>query len=286
MAKRKGLGRGLDALLSSATTEVQPDEDRVLRELALDLIERGRYQPRGVIDEEALQELAQSIRARGVVQPIVVRPLGDGRRFELIAGERRWRAAQMAGLGEIPAVVHEVPDDAALAIALIENIQREDLNPLEEARALARLVEEFGLTHGEAADAVGRSRAAVSNLLRLLDLNEDVAARVERGELDMGHARALLGLQGARQSEAAARVVAKELTARQTERLVRRMKSQSSPATSKAASRDPDLLRLEAELSERLGSAVRIEHRSGGSGRLVIRYSSLEELDGVLDRLR
>jgi ParB family transcriptional regulator, chromosome partitioning protein len=285
--KRRGLGRGLDALLgASADAHVAAVvADHQLRELPLDLIERGRFQPRMHIAPEALEELTQSIRARGVVQPIVVRPMADGRRFEIIAGERRWRAAQAAGLTEIPAVVREVADDAALAIALIENIQREDLNPIEEASAVGRLIEEFSLTHQEAADAIGRSRVGVSNLLRLLDLGDAARTLVEQGELDMGHARALLALKGEMQDQAAREVVTRALTARQTEELVRRMKA---PANARPAADgdDPDVRRLVERLSEQLGARVQIVRGGGGKGRLVIHYTSLDELDGILERIK
>ncbi len=286
--KRRGLGRGLDALLgASAGTHVAAVvADGQLRELPLDLIERGRFQPRMHIAPEALEELTQSIRARGVVQPIVVRPAEDGQHFEIIAGERRWRAAQAAGLSEIPAVVREVTDDAALAIALIENIQREDLNPIEEASAVGRLIEEFNLTHQEAADAIGRSRVGVSNLLRLLDLGDDARALVEQGELDMGHARALLGLKGEAQSRAAREVVSRELTARQTEDLVRRMKTPPSSKSVSDGGDDPDVRRLSDELGERLGARVQIVQGGSGKGRLVVHYTSLEQLDGILERIK
>lgn len=286
--KRRGLGRGLDALLgASAGTHVAAVvADGQLRELPLDLIERGRFQPRMHIAPEALEELTQSIRARGVVQPIVVRPAEDGQHFEIIAGERRWRAAQAAGLSEIPAVVREVTDDAALAIALIENIQREDLNPIEEASAVGRLIEEFNLTHQEAADAIGRSRVGVSNLLRLLDLGDDARTLVEQGELDMGHARALLGLKGEAQSRAAREVVSRELTARQTEDLVRRMKTPPSSKSVSDGGDDPDVRRLSDELGERLGARVQIVQGSSGKGRLVVHYTSLEQLDGILERIK
>ncbi len=289
MAKRKGLGRGLDALLSatSATASTAPGSEKPpegeLRDLAVDLIRRGKYQPRINMDPDALEELANSIRARGVVQPIVVRPIGDGH-FELVAGERRWRACQLAGLDKIPALVRELADEATLAIGLIENIQRENLNPVEEARAIKRLIEEFDLTHQSAADAVGRSRAAVSNLLRLLDLNEDVRLLLESGELDMGHARALLGLEGEQQSLLAAEVVAKGWSARETERGVARLKN--PPAQKEDKTLDPDVRRLESDLGERLGARVRIRHTNTGKGSLLIDYTTLEELDGILERIK
>ncbi len=289
-SKRRGLGRGLDALLG-ATADGHLGAavaDHQLRELPVDLIERGRYQPRTHMAPEALEELTQSIRARGVVQPIVVRPMADGRRFEIIAGERRWRAAQAAGLAEIPAVVREVADDAALAIALIENIQREDLNAIEEASAVGRLIEEFSLTHQEAADAIGRSRVGVSNMLRLLDLGDEARTLVEQGELDMGHARALLALNGEVQDQAARQVVSRGLTARQTEELVRRLKA-PAPAEARpgrVAEDDPDVRHLVEKLSEQLGARVQIMRGGGGKGRLVIHYSSLDELDGILEKIK
>ena len=282
MSRRRGLGRGLDALLSGTAAVHAAAGDRELRDLPLDLIRRNRFQPRRLMDPQALEELAQSIRARGVVQPVVVRPGGDGHSFELVAGERRWRAAQMAELHVIPAVIRELSDEAALGVALIENIQRQDLNPIEESLAIKRLIDDFDLTHQEAGDAVGRSRAAVSNLLRLLDLREDVRRRLETGELGMGHARALLPLEGEVQSRAAAEVVARDLSARETEALVRRL----SAPPKEPAPPDPDVRRLESDLSERLGAAVAIRHGARGAGRLVIRYTSLDELDGILARIR
>lgn len=293
MVRKRGLGRGLDALLggmgdSSARENATRGPtaaagDDGFRRLPVDLIRRGKHQPRRIVEESALEELAHSVRARGIVQPIVVRPLGSGS-FEIVAGERRWRAAQMAGLDEVPAVVRECSDQEAAAVALIENIQREDLNPIEEAQGYRSLADEFGLTHQELADAVGRSRSAVSNALRLLDLNEDVRLRVEQGELDMGHARALLALSGAVQSETAAEVVRRDLSARETEKLVRARVEGKSPAQRKA--RDPDVVKLETDLAERLGAKVRIDHRSKGAGSVTIHYSSLEALDGILERIR
>jgi ParB family chromosome partitioning protein len=262
--------------------------------LPLDLLQRGRYQPRVDMRPESLAELAESIRAQGVVQPIVVRPIGEAdahgvQRYEIIAGERRWRAAQLAGLREIPAVIRHVADDAAIAMALIENIQREDLNPLEEARALQRLISEFGLTHQQAAQAVGRSRAAVSNLLRLLELPEEVCGQVERRELEMGHARALLGLPTRRQqTEVAALVARKSLSVRETESLVRRMVEPAKPAGAEhaAVAVDPNIQRLEDDLAEKLGARVNIEHARAGHGRVVIRYNNLDELDGILSHFQ
>jgi len=285
-AKRRGLGRGLDALLgmdSSTTTDTAAADTAALRNLPVEFLQRGRYQPRTDFDPGALQELADSIKAQGVVQPIVVRPLG-GDKYEIIAGERRWRAAQLAGLAEIPALVREIPDEAAIAVALIENIQREDLNPLEEAAALKRLTEEFGLTHQEVADAVGRSRVAVTNLLRLLDLHPDVKNYLQRGELEMGHARALAGLPLNRQPEAAAIVASKGLSVRETEALVKRLLSEQP--VKQPTRVDPDIRRLQEDLSERLGAAVKIQHGAKGAGKLVIQYTSLDELDGILNHIR
>ena len=291
-ARRRTLGRGLDALLSTpapqTSTPARTASEDSLRSVPVDLLRRGRYQPRQDMRPESLQELADSISAQGIVQPIVVRPVGDdsGERYEIIAGERRWRAAQLAGLDEIPAVIRDVPDEAAVAMALIENIQREDLNPLEEARALERLIDEFGMTHQQAAEAVGRSRAAVSNLLRLLDLTDAVKKMVEARELEMGHARALLGIEdAAAQLGAARKVAARGLSVRETEALVKRLnapprKSSAAPDT------DPDVARLQNEIGERLGATVTVRQTGKGGGQLVIRYNSLEELDGILSHIR
>ncbi len=262
--------------------------DGSLRNLPLDLIQRGKYQPRHDMHQESLQDLADSITAQGVVQPIVVRSIGrkgGQARYEIIAGERRWRAAQLAGLQDIPAVIRDVDDRAAIAMALIENIQRENLNPLEESRALQRLIQEFELTHQEAADAVGRSRAAVSNLLRLLELTDDVKALVEAGRLEMGHARALLALAGNAQTQAARQVADKGLSVRETERLVKRLLSEGQKTPAPAKRVDPDIRRLEEELSEKLGAKVSLEQARGGKGKLVIGYNSLDELDGILERI-
>ncbi len=289
-AKKRGLGRGLNELLSGANPLVMVSSeqespskagDHTLCNLPVDLIQRGQYQPRIDMHPESLEDLADSIKAQGVVQPIVVRSIGEGR-YEIIAGERRWRASQMAGLQEIPAVIREVNDQAAMAMALIENIQREDLNPLEEARALQRLIQEFELTHQQTAEAVGRSRAAVSNLLRLLELHDDVKLLIERGDLGMGHARALLALQGEAQREAARHVVAHGFSVRETERLVKRRQQESRGGAAKSVVVDPDIRRLQDRLSEKLGAKVNIQHGSKGKGRLVIHYNSLDELDGVL----
>ena len=282
--KKPRLGRGLDALLGGAL-EAPAVSKEELRQLPVDLLQRGKYQPRTHMDPGALEELANSIKAQGVVQPIVVRELSAGG-YEIVAGERRWRAAQMAGLQTVPAVVRNIPDDAAIAIALIENIQRENLNPVEEAVALQRLIDEFGMTHQQTAESVGRSRAAVTNLLRLLTLNDDVRAMLEEGSMDMGHARALLGLGGGAQSQAARQVVEKGLSVRETENLVRRLLEERPVPRNARETLDPDVRRLQDELSEKLAARVRINHGSKGRGRLTIDYNSLEELEGVLARIR
>lgn len=283
MAKLKGLGRGLDALLSGGDEATASD---ALRSLPIERIRSGRYQPRTRMDEGSLAELADSIKAQGVVQPILVRPV-DGGRYEIVAGERRWRAAQRAGLKEIPALVRAVPDQAALALALIENIQREDLNPLEEAQGLKRLIEEFGLTHEAAAQAIGRSRSAVTNLLRLTQLAQPVQALVLADKLDMGHARALLALPPAQQAIVAAKVAAEGLSVRDAERLAHALLHPEKRKAKRGSRRaNGDLARLETELAEALGASVRIEPARRGAGRLVIRYSSLDQLDGILKKLR
>ncbi len=284
MARRKGLGRGLDALLrGSLALETEAAVGDLLA-LPLDVIERGQYQPRTQFDEAALEELAASIREQGLLQPIVVRPLKSGH-YEILAGERRWRACQLAGLEQIPALVRDLQDQDALAITLIENIQREDLHALEEARALRRLVEEFQLTHAQAAAAVGRSRSAISNLLRLLELSPEVQELMESGALEMGHGRALLGLSGPEQRRVADEVAARGLSARQTEALVRRLKKPGGSKTSQTTRQDPDIAALERRLQEKIAARVEIKSRRGGRGSLVIHYSSLEELDGLLGRI-
>jgi ParB family chromosome partitioning protein len=288
-AKRKGLGRGLDALLGGAALApvAEGESGGELRQIPVDRVQRGKYQPRRDMHEEALKDLADSIRQQGVVQPIVVRPVG-GERYEIIAGERRWRAAQMAGLEKVPAVVRDVPDRTAIAMALIENIQRADLNPLEEAEAMQRLISEFQMTHQQASEAVGRSRASVTNLLRLLELGRDVQEMVRQGALEMGHARALLALKGPAQIDAARRVVDKGLTVRDTEQLVRRRLKELSgdEPVSKARRSDPNVSRLERQLTEKLGAKVVVEQGGKGKGRLVIHYTSLDELDGILAHIR
>jgi ParB family transcriptional regulator, chromosome partitioning protein len=266
-----------------------------LARLPIDLLQKGKYQPRIDMRQETLQELADSIKAQGVIQPIVVRPvgvpgIGESQRYEIIAGERRWRAAHMAGLAEIPAVIRRIPDEAAIAVALIENIQRENLNPLEEARALERLISEFELTHQEAADAVGRSRSGVTNLLRLLELAPEVCERVERREIEMGHARAIGALSSRKQQVEVATLVAKRgLSVRDTEALVRRMQAEGATATAaegQQGARDPNVLRLEQELADKLGAKVAIQHSTAGKGKLVVTYNSLDELDGILAHIQ
>ncbi|MCW4152081.1 ParB/RepB/Spo0J family partition protein [Halomonas sp. 18H] len=305
--KQRALGRGLDALIGAnakrrdsldlpevdtTLDEVAegdesprvPETEERLERLPLGQLGRGRYQPRRDIQPEKLEELADSIRAQGVMQPIVVRQIEAGR-YEIIAGERRWRAAQLAELDVIPAVIRDVSDEAALALALIENIQRESLNPVEEAMAMKRLLDEFELTQQQAADAVGRSRAQVANLLRLLSLDPEVQTLLERGDLDMGHARALLGLSGAKQRKAAHEVVNKDLTVRATEALVKQLNAGGPKKPAKAAP-GPDVARLESRLGDLLGAPVKIQHGQSGKGRVTIRYASLEELDGILEHIR
>lgn len=287
--KKRGLGRGLDALLggSAAAVAAEPGgpEGADLREVPVDLLQPGKYQPRTDMHPESLEDLASSIKAQGVVQPIVIRPI-SGDKYEIIAGERRWRAAQLAGLHEVPAVVRDVPDEAAIAMALIENIQRENLNPIEEAIALQRLIDEFEMTHQQAAGAVGRSRASVSNLLRLLTLNDDVRKMLEHGDLEMGHARALLALEGQAQSHAARDVAAKGYSVRETEQLVRRLSEPVSKAKKGTKPVDPDIKRLQDELADKLAAKVLFQHAAKGKGKLVIHYNSLDELDGILQRIQ
>ena len=280
MAKLKGLGRGLDALLSSAE---EPAREDAPSSLPIDRIVPGRFQPRTRMDDGSLADLAESIRAQGIVQPILVRPIG-GNRFEIIAGERRWRAAQMAGLAEVPVSVRAVPDQSALVLALIENIQRENLNPLEEAQALQRLIAEFGLTHEQASSAVGRSRSAVTNLIRLTQLAKPVQDYLFAGDLDMGHARALLPLSGNDQIALADRIAQRRLSVREAERMAQRLLKAVAARGKAAPPRDRDLLRLQEELSEALGTSVRIEPRRKGAGRVVIDYATLDQLDGILAR--
>lgn len=287
-AKKNPLGRNLSSMLSKSA--LQHAVDNVGSELTgrdslislpLDLISPGPFQPRSIFDKERLQELAESIRHQGVIQPVVVRVCGKDQ-YELIAGERRWRAAQMAGIEKIPAIIREVPDEIAIAMALVENIQRENLNPIEEATALRRLVDEFQMTHQEAGDAVGRSRSAVSNLLRLLELSREVRELVDARHLEMGHARALLTLDESMQAQAAKEVVSKKLSVRETEQLVRRLKS---PPVIRTHALDPDVQHLQDRLAEKLCARVKLTHNARGKGKLVIAYNSADELDGILEHL-
>ncbi|WP_374336121.1 ParB/RepB/Spo0J family partition protein [Methyloversatilis sp.] len=280
--KLKGLGRGLDALLAGNTGESGNSGE--LRTLDVGLLQPGKYQPRTRMDPGSLEELAESIKSQGIMQPIIVRSVGGGR-FEIIAGERRWRAAQIAGLSEVPTLVRDIPDDAALAMSLIENIQREDLNPLEEAAGVQRLIDEFGMTHEQAANAIGRSRSATTNLLRLLQLAGPVQEQLVTGDLDMGHARALLSLPKGDQIAFANRVVAQGLTVRDTEKLVARG-GLASQAAKKATEPSRDLARLEEDLSDIVGAPVAISANGRGAGKLVIRFNDLDQLDGLIARLR
>lgn len=290
--KKRGLGKGLDALLSTShaanskaadepTQEAAQGTEQLLN-LDIDLLNPGKYQPRKDMSPEALEELAGSIRSQGIIQPIVVRKIDNGQ-YEIIAGERRWRAAQLAQLDKIPCIVKQVPDESAVAMALIENIQREDLNAMEEAIALNRLLEEFELTHQQVADAVGKSRTAVTNLLRLNTLNPPVKVMLERGDLDMGHARALLSLEGDKQTMTAKLVASKGLTVRETERLVNRLLNPVEPA--EKPTKDADISRLESKLVETLGAKVTISHSNKGTGKIVINYQNLSELDGILSKI-
>ncbi len=306
--KKRGLGRGLDALLGSQNKQnklasesageaSESDHNAVstapdfsselnqdLRKLPIELIQAGKYQPRLDMRTEALEDLAASIKAQGLMQPIVVRPVSSNK-YEIIAGERRWRASQMAGLDSIPVIIKDVPDDAAIAMALIENIQREDLNPIEEATALKRLQDEFELTQQEVADAVGKSRTTVTNLIRLMSLNPDVRMSLEHGDLEMGHARALLALSGEKQTLAAKTVIGKGMSVRQTEALVRRMHKQAEIKPGKKAL-DPDIRQLQDSLSEKLGTEVLIQHTAKGKGKVVLKYGSLDQLDGILNHIK
>ena len=296
-AKKRGLGRGLDALLGgsqlSAVAKADqsrdastPNTDGELRKLPVDLIQRGKYQPRRDMHSEALEELAESIKVQGVMQPIVVRPI-DADRFEIIAGERRWRATQLAGLDTIPAIIREVPDEAAIAMALIETIQREELKAMEEALAVYRLQQEFGLTHQQVADAVGKSRTTVTNLLRLISLREDVQRMLEHGDLEHGHAKAILGLPIEHQSQAASTIVSKGMSVRQAEALVRTLLLQlDSPKMKNKVPADPDITSLQNQLSEKVGVPVTVQHGANGKGKLVLKYSSLNELDGILSHIK
>ena len=279
-SNKRGLGRGLDALLGDVSVK---EEKHHLQTLPIEYMQRGKYQPRKDINPEKLQELADSIKAQGIIQPIVVRQLAH-EKYEIVAGERRWRAAQLAGLAQVPVVIKEIDDRAAMAIALIENIQREDLNPLEEAEALRRLLDEFDMTHQHIAEAIGKSRTSVTNLLRLLDLHPDVKKLLLNNQLEMGHARALLSLDGLKQVAIANKVVKEGLTVRSAERLVK--ESHAEPKIHKIKAIDNDTLRLQDDLTAKLGAKVIIDHKENGSGKLVIAYSSLEELDGILEQIR
>ena len=290
MVKRKGLGRGLDALLSAGEEDseegVKLSSQDTLKQIPIEFMTRGKYQPRRDMHPEALEDLASSIRVQGVMQPIVVRPVGVDS-YEIIAGERRWRATQLAGLETIPAIIRDVPDESAIAMALIENIQREDLNAIEEAQALIRLQQEFELTQQQVADAVGKSRTTITNLMRLMSLEQEVQTLLEHGDLEMGHARALLGLEGRMQLDAARTAVAKGMTVRQTEALVRHLQQQREQPESKENHRmDPDIKRLQDKLSDQVGAAVSIQHNAKGKGRLILKYNSLDELEGILDHIK
>lgn len=303
--KRKGLGRGLDALLGSASkqatekpagkaeplnaadmpvAEPGPKDGRLLN-LPVEFMQRGKYQPRRDMHQEALQELAESIKAQGVMQPIVVRPIGEDK-YEIIAGERRWRATQLAGIDTIPAVIRDVNDEAAIAMALIENIQREDLNPIEEAISLKRLQDEFELTHQEVADAVGKSRTGVTNLLRLLNLTDEVRMLLEHGDLEMGHARCLLSLPSNQQRSIARQIIARSLSVRQAEALVRKTQQEAKEEPKAVSSASGDIEKLEEGLSEHVGVPVKVQHGAKGKGKLVFNYKSLDELDGILAHLK
>ena len=289
-AKRRGLGRGLDALLATSQSasrsedgEAVTSQNSELRKLPIEFLQPGKYQPRKDMSPEALEELASSIRSQGVIQPIVVRLVSTDK-YEIIAGERRWRAAQLAQLDVVPCLIKDVPDEAAVAIALIENIQREDLNAMEEAQALDRLMNEFELTHQEVAEAVGKSRTTITNLLRLNNLNDDVKLLVEHGDIEMGHARALLALEGESQSDAAQIVSGKALTVRDTEKLVRKILEPAEPNPPKEI--DPDVKSLVNKLSDNLGAKVSIDHNAKGKGKLVINFNDLDQLDGILSRIK
>ncbi|MEE9397727.1 MAG: ParB/RepB/Spo0J family partition protein [Methylococcales bacterium] len=277
--KKRGLGRGLDALLGDIKNEPASEK---LDTLPIEFLQRGKHQPRREMNSERLQELADSISAQGVVQPVIVRPV-EKDRYEIIAGERRWRAAQMAGLHDIPIVIRDVNDQAAMAMGLIENIQREDLNPLEESNAYRRLKDEFGMTHQQIADAVGKSRVTITNLLRLLDLRGEVKDLLVKGHLEMGHARALLGLEGGTQVTIANKIASGGLTVRAAEKLVKDQQTEKNVSKTKLI--DPDILRLQDELSVKLGAKVMLNHQNSGKGKLVISYTSLEELEGVMSRI-
>ncbi len=299
--KKRGLGRGLDALLGGSAKKARADSnettentnqkarmDGELHNVPVEFIQPGVYQPRIDMHPEALEELSNSIKAQGVVQPIVIRPIGEStasgdQKYEIIAGERRWRACQMAGLAEIPAVIRDVPDQAAIAMALIENIQREELSPIEESGALRRLIDEFNMTHQQAADAVGRSRAAVSNLLRLLELEPGTRRLLENGDLEMGHARALLALKGEEQSYTARHVVSKGMSVRETERMIKKILNPKEITEKKD---DPNILNLQQNLTDKLGAKVIFQHGNKGKGKMVIHYNTVDELEGILAHIK
>ncbi len=291
--KKRGLGKtfnelGLSELLSdlnaSPAPSIENNNNSNLRTLPVDLIQPGRYQPRQVFDAESLQELADSIKAQGIIQPLIVRSIAP-QRYEIIAGERRWRAAQIAGLNDLPVIIRDMPDEAALAIALIENIQRENLNPIDEAQALQRLIDEFAMTHQQVAEAVGKSRSTVTNLIRLLSLNPDIQGRIQRQELEIGHAKVLLPLDYAQQIQIAELIAVKKLSVRETEKLAKKIQNKTLSKTTKHRL-DPDIARLQAELSDKLGAEVEIQHQSKGSGKLIIYYHSLDELEGILVHIK
>jgi len=280
--QKRGLGRGLDALLGDVSVKEEKHQNQQ-QTLPVEYMQRGKYQPRKDINPEKLQELADSIKAQGIIQPIIVRKVGP-EKYEIVAGERRWRAAQLAGLQDVPVIIKDIDDRTTMAQTLIENIQREDLNPLEEAEALRRLLDEFEMTHQQIADAVGKSRTTVTNLLRLMDLHPDVKTLLIDRQLEMGHARALLSLDGARQVAAANKIAREALTVRAAERLVKEL--QAEPKTAKVKTIDNDTLRLQDELTAKLGAKVLIDHKENGAGKLVISYASLEELDGIIEQLK
>lgn len=285
--KRRGLGKGLDALLgTNSFLQERNEENEKLRHLPVELIQRGQFQPRKTMNPEALQELSDSIRAQGIMQPILVRKIRDSDRYEIIAGERRWRAAQMAGLHNVPVLIRDVPDQTVACIALIENIQREDLNPLEEAQTLSRLIIEFKMTHEAIAEAVGRSRAMVSNLLRLLELHPEVQALVQSGSLEMGHARAIVALPIEQQLIISKQVVKRGLSVRATEQLVRDAGKTKEKKQTVQKKIDPNIRKLQDDLCDRLGARVIIKHNAGGKGSLVIQYNSVDELDGILGKIK
>lgn len=280
-SKKRGLGRGLNALLGDVDPVVSPQKNQNQQNLPIEFLQRGKYQPRKDMNPQTLVELSESIKAQGIIQPIVVRLVSD-ERYEIIAGERRWRAAQLASLQEVPVIIKEIDDKAAMAVALIENIQREDLNALEESEALERLIAEFGMTHQQIADAIGKSRTTVTNLLRLVDLQRPVKAQLGKGLLEMGHARALLSLEGEKQVEIANKVVKQGLTVRAVEKIIQQLGEEKKNTPKK---QDTDTLRLQDELTEKTGAKVTINHQKNGKGKLVFNYSSLEELEGLIDRI-